>query len=293
MHSDWFKETASSENMESKETIGDENGKTLKEISTEKKETSSAEISMKAYDETVRGITTEFEDIIPYNQRVRIGIESKLYKPTVMTPEAYHECYPKADPNVLGHYDSNGRIYIKEGSPETLTHVVTHEAMHLTSFNEVDDTGGGLRTYRSGIRETICDETGLREDHNRALNEGITELYAIREMQRRGEVPSVEAVSAYPEAQKAAFELQDIVGCSRIQEAYFGGDTEQLKNEVIRLSYGDETAWARYTENVDTLEYSKDQEKIQAARWKLTEQNAIMLSFKEDEAGAAQENRQA
>ena len=66
-----------------------------------------------------------------------------------------------------------------------------------------------------------------------------------------------------------------------------------MKNEVIRLSYGDETAWARYTENVDILEYSKDQEKIQVARWKLTEQNAVMLSFKEAEAVAAQENRQA
>jgi hypothetical protein len=288
MRSHWFKETASSESRELRESNADEVGKLQKELSP-KKEASSAEISAKAYDETIRGITSEYGEYLSEDQRVRIDIESEIYKPTVLTPEAYCERFPGSDPNVLGHYDAKGRIYMKEGSTETVTHVATHEALHLTSFNEVDDTSRETRTYRSGIRETTYDESGLREDHNRALNEGITEFYAVKEMERRGDELSIEAVSAYPEALKAASELQDIVGEERIRKAYFGGDTEQLKNEVNRLSYDDETAWERFASNVDIIEYGTDYEQIQAAKRELTLQNAVMLSFKEAEAWTAHE----
>lgn len=288
MRSHWLKETASSGNRELRETYADETSFMPKEISP-RKDILSAEISTKAYDETIKRITTEFGGIISEEQKVRINIESKLNKPTVMTTEAYCERFPGSDPNVLGHYNAEGRIYMKEGSPEILTHVATHEAMHLTSFNEIDHISRELRTYRSGIRETTYDEAGLREDHNRAINEGITELYAIREMLRRGDVSSIEAFSAYPESLKVASELQDIVGSGRIREAYFGGDIEQLKDEVTRLSYGDETAWERFTKNVDVLEYGTDEEQIQAARRELTLQNSIMLSFKESESWTAHE----
>ncbi len=282
MRSHWFKETASSENRELRESAADEVSIPLKEAFA-KKEATSTEISSKAYDETIRAITSEFGSYMSEDQRVRIDIEREIYKPTVMPPEEYCGRFPGSDPNVLGHYDAEGRIYMKDGSPETITHVATHEAMHLTSFNETDDTSHNLRIYRSGIRETTYDENGLREDRNRALNEGITEFYAVRELQRRGETASVEAVTAYPEAQKAAFELQDIVGREKIQAAYFSGSIEALKEEVNRLSFNDETAWDRYTKNVDILEYGTQEAQINKARQELTLQHAIMLSFKEVE----------
>jgi hypothetical protein len=288
--SHWLKETPCDEGCENNELPKAEISFWPKEISV-RKELSSSEISAKSYDETIKNITAEFKDHIPEDQETRIREESEHIKPTVMTPEAYCQCFPESDPNVLGHYDAEGQVYIKSGSAETVSHVVTHEAMHLTSYKEIDDSKIGSCMYRSGIREAIFNEDGLQEDKNHALNEGITELYAVRELQRRGEFTSIEAVSAYPEAQKAASELQDAVGPERIRDAYFGGNTEQLKKEVNRLCYDDETAWDRYTKNVDVLEFGTDEEQIRNARRELTIQNAIMLSCKESEMWATHEEK--
>ncbi len=238
------------------------------------RETSAQEISEDTFEKTIEHVTGEFGDIMPESQLVRIDIESENYKPTVLSPEAYSARFPEADPSVLGHYDAEGRIFLKEGNQETVNHVATHEAMHLTSFKELDDSNAHREVYRSGIREVVYNEYGVAENNNQALNEGITELYAVREMQRRGEMTSIEAVSAYPEAQQKAYELQGIVGSETIQKAYFGGDIESLKAEVSRLNYGDETAWERYSRNIDILEYGTDADEIQNARWALTIQNA-------------------
>ena len=97
---------------------------------------------------------------------------------------------------------------------------------------------------------------------------------------------SIEALSVYPEAQRKAYELQGIVGSEAIQKAYFGGDIELLMGEVNRLNYGDETAWERYSRNIDIFEYSIDADEIQNARRELTIQNAVMISFKESESRA-------
>lgn len=278
-----FKETSTDENREKKEIIYNEiNQKGIEK--TEAKESNCKEISEKIYKKTIEHVTDEFGDIMPEAQRVRIDIERENHSPTVLTPEVYAKRFPEADPAVLGHYDEQGRVFLKEGSPETVTHVTTHEALHLTSYKEVDDFNPVLKVYRSGIRETTYRESRLEEDKNQALNEGITEMYAMREMMQRGDISSIEAITAYPEAQRKAYELQEIVGSDVIQKAYFGGNSELLKSEVNRLSFGDETAWERYSENVDVLEYGTDENEIRHARIELTVQNAIMTSFRESEA---------
>lgn len=279
-----FRETASSETREQNGIACVEINRPQREVD-DKKEISSVEVAQKAYDETIKEINIECEGIIPKEQKTRINLEREVHKPIIMTSEEYSERFPEADPNVLGHYEANGQVYMKDGSPETLSHVATHEAMHLTSFKESNQN-----TYRSGLREATYNENGMREEHNRAINEGATELYALREMQRRNEGSSIEAISAYPEAQKAASELRDMVGEERMREAYFGGNLEQLKAEVIRLNYGDETAWDRFSKNVDILEYEGDEQKIRNAQIELTLQNAIMYSFKESEAWTRSDN---
>ena len=278
-----FKETSTDENREKKEIIHKEINQIIDEKS-KAKESNVKEISKETYKNTIEHVTDEFGDIMPETQRVRIDIERKNHLPIVLAPEVYAKRFPEADPAVLGHYDAEGRVFLKEGSPETVTHVTTHEALHLTSYKEVDDFNPELKVYQSGIRETTYKENRLEEDKNRALNEGITEMYAMREMMQRGDISSIEAVTAYPEAQRKAYELQEIVGSDVIQKAYFGGDLELLKSEVNRLSFGDETAWNRYSENVDVLEYGTDENEIRHARIKLTVQNAIMTSFRESEA---------
>ena len=279
-----FKETAS-ENGESKEITRSEIFCGFPETAL-RRETSPQEISEDTFKRTIEHITGEFRDIMPESQLARIDIESENYKPKVLSAEDYSARFPEADPSVLGHYDAEGRIYLKEGTPEAVNHVTTHEAMHLTSFKELDDSSVHREIYRSGIREVVYNEDGVTENNNQALNEGITELYAVREMQRRGELSSIEALSAYPEAQRKAYELQGIVGSEAIQKAYFGGEIESLTAEVNRLNYGDETAWERYSRNIDILEYSTDANEIRNARRELTIQNAVMTSFKEAEAWA-------
>ena len=283
----WLKETDSTENREAEETnrISEKTSKPIEQ--SENFKPTSDEISARAYDETIHHMTAEYSDIMPEEQRVRINIESSLYKPTVMSRETYCERFPESDPNVLGHYDSEGQIFLKDDSPEIIRHLTTHEAIHLTSYNELDDSDLHTRIYRSGIRECKYDESSIQYDKNCALNEGITETYALKELRRRGESSSAEAVSAYPEAQKAAGELQDVLGEECIEKAFFGGDVEQLKDEVIRLNFGESTAWDKYAESVDVLEYGTDEEQIRKAKSELAKQNAIMLSFKEYESRTA------
>ena len=277
----WIKETASSENRETEKETDRETSVLPKEVDIEK-ELPSKELADKAYTETIRGIVNENSDCIPEDQKTRIRITGMLYKPTVMSPEAYCERFPESDPNTLGHYNPEGRIYIKDGAPETLCHVATHEAVHLASYNEINDQNPENRVYRCGIRETTCDESRIKEDRNCALNEGITELFAVEEMQRRGEINEMLPFSSYPEARKAAFELRELTGRDAVREAFFGGETEQLKEEVILMNYGDETAWDRFSKNVDVLEYGTNEAEILKARQELTRQKAIMLSFKEE-----------
>lgn len=282
--SGFFKETAA-ENGELKEMTRPEISCSSPETAL-RRETSAQEISEDTFGKTIEHVTGEFRDIMPESQLVRIDIESDIYKPEILSPEDYSASFPEADPSVLGHYDAEGRIFLKEGTPETVNHVTTHEAIHLTSFKELDDSNVHREVYRSGIREVVYNEYGIAENNNQALNEGITELYAVREMQRRGEMSSIEALSVYPEAQRKAYELQGIVGSEAIQKAYFGGDIELLMDEVNRLNYGDKTAWERYSRNIDILEYSIDADEIQNARRELTIQNAVMISFKESEIRA-------
>lgn len=282
MRSLLIRENQWTENKESKELDITEVKVQLREL-TFPKEISAQEVAEKTYSNTIEQITKEFDRMIPEDQRIRIEKEKENYKPTVLSSENYLKRFPEADPGVLGHYDSDGRVYLKEGSSERVKHVTTHEALHLTSYKE-RDVDMDRSVYRCGIREVVNTRYGISEDNHQALNEGITELYAIREMQLQGERSSIEAVLSYTESRRKAYELQGIVGSEIIQKAYFGGDTESLRAEVNRLSFGDETAWDRYSKNVDTLEYGTDAKEIEKARKELTIQNAIMTSFLELES---------
>lgn len=275
-----MKETTGTENHAGKEISSRETAlketRNPSETGTLKNEITSQEVSDRSFHETVEHVTTEFKDVIPAEQTGRIEREVSQKGPEVMSPEDYEKRFRESDPAVLGHYDSEGRIYLKEGNPETIKHVTTHEALHLTSYKESSEN-----SYRSGIREVTYNEDGTKEEANRALNEGITELYALREMQQQGEYASMMSVTAYPEAQRKAFELQNLVGEDTIQEAYFGGKLEALENEVNRLHYNDETAWRRYSKNLDVVEYGTDPAEIREAKRRLTIQNVIMHSCKE------------
>ena len=276
------RETGSTETAKRDETGSSE----VRKMSPENNvhgEATPQEISEGTYRETIENVISRYGEVMPEEQLERIEREKEAYKPIVMSAEAYHRQFPDVSPSVLGHCDAAGRIYLKEGSPDRINHVTTHEALHLTSYKEIDNRNGSSRFYQTGIREVGHDLTGIIEDRNRGLNEGVTELYALKEMMNRGEISSAESVCAYPEAQVKAYQLERIVGSEVMQKAYFGGDVEQLKAEVNRMSFGDERAWDRFSENVDKVTYGKDPEEIRRAKQILTLQMAKMTAFKEAE----------
>ena len=242
---------------------------------------SSQEIAEQTCSETMEQVLTSFKDIMPEEQLVRIDIETELYKPSVMSSEEYSQRFSETDPSVLGHCDETGKIYLKDSAPEVIRHVATHETMHRASFQETNDRQIGMETYRSGIREVVFCEGHVVEDNHQALNEGITELYAIKAMQHRGETASIESVCTYPEACQKAFELQEIVGKELLQRAYFGGERNLVSSEVIRLNGGEKTTWETYTRHVDILEYSTNPREIRESKKELTLLQSIMIANKE------------
>ncbi len=248
---------------------------------TPHQELSSQEIAERTCSETMTQLTHEYGDIIPEEQLVRMDIENELYKPTVMSSKEYTQTFPENDPSVLGHCDGTGRIYLKDSSPEAIRHIVTHETMHRASFRETDDSQIGVETYRSGIREVVFQNGRVVEDSNQALNEGITELYSIQEMQRRGELSAIASFTAYPEACQKAYELHCIVGADTVQRAYFGGEKELLSSEIVRLNCGVPATWESYSSHIDTLEYGTDPKQIRESKKELTLLQSIMLANKE------------
>ena len=281
-----FRETGCTEAGEAREAK-------LPETPEQEAEREALSVSEDAYEETVSHVQKSFGPFIPEAQMERIEAERENGKPELLSAEQYHTRFPEASPAVLGHYDAEGKIWMKEGSPEVVHHVVTHEALHLSSFNERVCDAGDRQVFRSGIRELTADGDAVREDRNRALNEGITELYTMRELQLRGEMTAYRSVSVYPEAQRKAYELQGLVGSECIRRAYFGGELEALQSEVVRLNGGDETAWERYSKNVDILEYGTEPEKVAAARQELNAQQAAMWEFKDAEAAHSGGRRRA
>ena len=257
------------------------NRETLEEThETEFPERTSQEVAENSFHTTIEHVNEDFGETIPESQKVRIDICSENAVPEVMSYEEYHSRFNETDLLVLGHCDAEGHIYIKEGDEDVINHVAAHESLHFASFNEIYDCDPENTRFRMGISEITIDKNGETENKNVALNEGITELYTLRELKRRGEENSIEAVNAYSESTVKAYELSQLVGEEKVEKAYFGGDLRALEDEVIRLNNGDRTAWKRYSENVDILEYSDNPSEVKKARTELSLQNAVMRSYK-------------
>lgn len=123
-----------------------------------------------------------------------------------MSYEDYEIKFSNFPSGVLGHCDQEGNIYIKGGSKATISHISTHETMHLCA------------------------------------NRGITELYTTREMENRGEQVAAYSVNAYPESQEWARRLEKVVGKEKAAEVCFGRDRESLEQEFAKLNQYDPEA---------------------------------------------------
>lgn len=274
--------SASGENRETSETARET--RPQETVHREREHGGSAEAAENAFSETLEDVRSRYGASIPESQRARMEAGRENAAPRVMSVREYHEQFPGADISVLGHCDSEGRIYLKEGDDGGIRHVTTHETMHFGSYREVYADPSGETVYRSGLRETRVNGGETVADQGRGLNEGLTELYTLRTLEARGDTEAAQSFRAYPEARGYAAALEDAVGSETLERAYFGGELTPLKQEVCRLNYGDEQAWREFSEDVDTVEYSGDAAETRAARARLAFREALMASFREQEA---------
>ena len=89
---------------------------------------------------------------------------------------------------------------------------------------------------------------------NRYLNEGLTELYAIEEMERRGEAPDF---TSYTDEVGWAYALRERVGEDVTAGAYFGGDVAGLEEKVNSMS-DIPNAWRVLNDHIDAFHVSQD-----------------------------------
>lgn len=170
---------------------------------------------------------------------------------------------------VVGLRDTrDGRICVRDtDNIKRLSHTATHETMHDLSFQkkesdsnvESDESGKSIiynrERFISGIHLAETKNVEINgqieakkiEHANRYLNEGFTELYTIREMQKRGENPDFDS---YSQEVGWAMQIEEAVGEKIVADAYFGGNLEELKDEFNRMSRI-ENAWEFINYHID------------------------------------------
>ena len=161
-----------------------------------------------------------------------------------------------------------------------------HEVNHFASFNREEvisyDAEGDLTHIKkvSGIHnmeywENPKGEITSFKDLNRGFNEGITQLYTIRQLENIDPEKGIEAArqNGYLFATELAEQVEEVVGKEVMQKAYYGGDFAALKNRLE--SAGGVGSFDRLSRCMDTVTYSRDySERI----WAMKEAHEILAS---------------
>lgn len=199
----------------------------------------------------------------------------------VLSEKDYGERFPKVNANVLGHCDSEGNIYIKKRSEAMISHIATHETMHRCARRELQASENDGASFRSGLHEVRTGAEGTVEDVNRGINEGVTEMYTLRELSARGETEATQSITAYSESRMWAMRLEELVGADKVADAYFGQGQEGLKEAFNQLDTEHEDGWRKFSKNIDVVEYGADLAEVAQAQQELAEQYISMLLKKD------------
>ncbi|HCS73584.1 MAG TPA: hypothetical protein DIW17_06900 [Clostridiales bacterium] len=240
----------------------------------------SQEIAEAAHCETKENMIAEHGECMSDELKDMLESDETRDKLTVMSSEEYTQVFEDVDVNVLGHCDFEGNIYMKDISPEIVKHVSTHETMHLCANRENYYSENGEYVQVSGVREITTNEDGMISDNNQGLNEGLTEMYTMRELLNRGENNAAYLISSYSEARMWSQRMEKLAGKERVEAAYFGQDREGLRSEFNRLNDGNEKAWESFSRDIDLLEYSRSEAEIEQAKWCLMSQYSTMARNK-------------
>lgn len=213
-------------------------------------------------------------------------------KVEVLDYQDFHDRFPSAGSGVIGLY-RDGTVYAVNGHQDMVNHTLTHETTHLcshkeTSFRENED-GSRQSLYASGIFrvETTVDPEGSRHVNvsNRAMNEGLTEMYTLRELNSRGDWQAANAYNAYGPQRGFCARLEGILDPGTLEDAYYGGKLDGLKGNMERLT-GDPGTFDRISENLSALD---NPEQAEAAREALENDYMAMAEARFAELSAENE----
>lgn len=190
---------------------------------------------------------------------------------------------------ILGFHEvEKGGIALKDSENyNVLRHVTVHETLHVlsyqdTKFEQAEGRFGSIehldhdgKMNCTGVREIVFQQVPAEggdvyrinlRDSNRGINEGLTEMYTLRELMDNGEEPGL---GAYTQEVKWAKILEETVGRDILAKAYFNGEVDRLKHTVNRLG-GSSDTWERLSTTIDKYEAmrSSDDElaKLEAER---------------------------
>lgn len=171
---------------------------------------------------------------------------------------------------ILGFHEvEKGGIALKDSDNyNILRHVTVHETMHALSYQgtKFEQPGGRFGSIEHLDHDGKMNCTGVREiafrqipfegddvyrinlrDSNKGINEGLTEMYTLRELSDNGEEAGL---GAYTQEVKWARILEETVGRDILAKAYFNGEVDRLKHTVNRLG-GSSDTWERLSAKID------------------------------------------
>ena len=172
--------------------------------------------------------------------------------------------------NILGFHEvEQGGVALKDTDDySSLRHVTVHETMHALSyqdtqyeqpdgrFDPIENIDSTKKMKCTGVREIVSQEVNADSgdvyrinvrDANMGINEGLTELYTLRELLEHGEEPGI---AAYTQQVKWSRVLEASVGQETLAKAYFNGELDNLKHAVNRLG-GSADTWNSLSANID------------------------------------------
>ena len=236
---------------------------------------SSAEIADSVHLETKRDMLSEHGEVMSESQKELLESDETLERLNVVSSDEYVERFQDVPLNVIGHCDSEGNIYIKDISPAEIEHVSTHETIHLCADRKNETETNGDEVIVSGVRETRFHEDGRVTDMNCGINEGLTEMYTLRELENTGREQAVQEMISYPEARMWAERLESLTGKENVEAAYFGDNKEGLISEFNRLN-GYDGAWNQFSRDIDILTRGGNTNETQYAKERLFVQYKTM-----------------
>ncbi len=219
------------------------------------------EIAHETYNRAVEQVVEMHGDYMPKEslERLEQGVESL---------EVINPCKDSINIGSFSYHNRESRIIVCAIDGLQVERTTQHEVNHFASFNreEVQDYDEQELTHVkkvSGIHhmeywENPNGEITQFQDFNRGFNEGITQLYTIRQLEKINPQKGMEAgrQNGYMFATELAEQVENVVGADTICKAYYGGELTVLKHKLDSLGGGG--TFDHLSKCMDIVTYSRD-----------------------------------